>query len=151
AGRYMLGELSPEERETFEEHYFNCRQCAEDVRDLLAISSNSRAALLEMPDREEPASAGASKGSNGFQALRSSRIQPAYVMAAALVLCPLAIVTTLQSISLRSQLAPQAVSEFTLHPDARGEEIEIGARLAGQFLVLSADVPLAAPRLQWQV
>jgi anti-sigma factor RsiW len=151
AGRYMLGELSSAERERFEEHYFNCRQCAEDVRDLLAISSNSRAALLEMPDREEPAIAGGWKKSNPLQALRLSGVERAYVMAAALFLCPLTVVTTLQSIALRSQLAPQAVSEFTLHPDARGEEIEIGAPQTGQFVVLSADVPLAAPKLQWQV
>ena len=45
AERYMLGELSPAEREKFEEHYFNCTECAEDVRDFLAISSNSRPAL----------------------------------------------------------------------------------------------------------
>jgi hypothetical protein len=72
-------------------------------------------------------------------------------MASALVLCPLTVVTTLQSISLRSQLAPQAVSEFALHPDARGEEIEIAAPQSGQFLVLYADVPIAPPKLQWQV
>ena len=65
AGRYMLGELSPAEREKFEEHYFNCRECAEDVRDLLAISSNSRAVLFEMPDYEEPAAAMGRRGRTG--------------------------------------------------------------------------------------
>ncbi len=150
AGRYMLGELSPAEREKFEEHYFNCRECAEDVRDLLAVSSNSRAVLVQMPDYDEPAAAMGRKGSNWFQSFRFSP-QPAYVMASALALCVLTVVTTLQSISLRGQLVPQAVAEVALHPDARGEETEIGAQQTGQFLVLSADVPLAAPKLQWQV
>ena len=145
AGRYMLGELSPAEREKFEEHYFNCTKCADDVRDLQAISSNSRAALFEMPDEERAPAPG------WFQAFRLWRPQPAYAMATALALCALTVVTTLQSISLRSQLVPQAVSEFALHPDARGEEIEVGAPQVGQFVVLSADVPLAAPKLQWQV
>jgi hypothetical protein len=145
AGRYMLGELSPAEREKFEEHYFNCTKCADDVRDLQAISSNSRAALFEMPDEERAPAPG------WFQAFRLWRPQPAYAMATALALCALTVVTTLQSISLRSQLVPQAVSEFALHPDARGEEIEVGAPQVGQFVVLSADVPLAAPKLLWQV
>jgi anti-sigma factor RsiW len=150
AGRYMLGELTPAEREKFEEHYFNCTKCAEDVRDLQAISSNSRAALFEMPD-EEPSPAAGWDSPGWFQAFRLWRPRPAYMMATALALCALAVVTTLQSISLRSQLVPQAVSEFALHPDARGEEIEVGAPQVGQFVVLSADVPLAAPKLQWQV
>ena len=125
AGRYMLGELSPAEREKFEEHYFNCRECAEDVRDLLTVSSNSRAVLLQMPDYDQPAAATGWKG--WFQSFRFSP-QPAYVMASALALCVLTVVTTLQSISLRGQLVPQAVAEFALRPDARGEEIEISVR-----------------------
>jgi hypothetical protein len=149
AETYMLGELSRAEREKFEEHYFNCTKCAGDVRDLLAISTNSRAALFQVPDEERPAVD--LKGPNWLQAFRLWRPQTAYAMATALALCALTVVTTLQSISLRSQLVPQAVAEFALHPDARGEEIEIGAAQAGQFLVLSADVPLAAPKLQWQV
>ncbi len=31
AERYLLGELSAEEREKFEEHYFSCQQCADSV------------------------------------------------------------------------------------------------------------------------
>jgi hypothetical protein len=30
--RYLLGELSPETREAFEEHFFECEECALDVR-----------------------------------------------------------------------------------------------------------------------
>ncbi len=149
AERYILGELSPAEREKFEEHYFNCRECADDVRDLLAISSNSKTALFQMPDYDEPAAGWQKTG--WFQWFRLWRPQPAYVMASALALCALTVATTLQSISLRGQLVPQAVAEFALHPDARGEEVELAARQTGQFLVLSADVPLAAPKLQWQV
>src|SRR5580700_10047395 len=32
AERYLLGELPPDERERFEEHYFGCLECAQDVR-----------------------------------------------------------------------------------------------------------------------
>src|ERR1044072_7052993 len=32
AERYLIGELPPAEREAFEQHYFECEDCAEDVR-----------------------------------------------------------------------------------------------------------------------
>jgi hypothetical protein len=32
AERYMLDEMTDAERESFEDHYFNCRFCSEDVR-----------------------------------------------------------------------------------------------------------------------
>jgi anti-sigma factor RsiW len=35
--RYLLGTLDESEREAFEEHYFDCARCAEDVRSAAAI------------------------------------------------------------------------------------------------------------------
>ena len=32
AEKYLLGELAPELREQFEEHFFDCQECALDVR-----------------------------------------------------------------------------------------------------------------------
>ena len=32
AERYLLDEMTAEEREEFEEHYFSCAECAEDMR-----------------------------------------------------------------------------------------------------------------------
>jgi hypothetical protein len=32
AERYLLGEMAPEERDGFEEHYFGCRACGEEIR-----------------------------------------------------------------------------------------------------------------------
>ena len=32
AERYLLGELTGEERDSFEAHFFTCQDCAEDVR-----------------------------------------------------------------------------------------------------------------------
>ena len=33
AERYLLGEMTPEDRDAFEEHFFGCVECAADVRD----------------------------------------------------------------------------------------------------------------------
>lgn len=37
SARYLLGEMSDEERERFEEHFFGCSECSRDVRDGTAI------------------------------------------------------------------------------------------------------------------
>jgi hypothetical protein len=44
AERYALGEMTPEERDLFEEHYFDCSVCSQSVRDGAAIAAGSRAA-----------------------------------------------------------------------------------------------------------
>jgi hypothetical protein len=43
AERYVAHELSPAERDAFEEHFFDCRQCADDVRFELTFTANVRA------------------------------------------------------------------------------------------------------------
>jgi hypothetical protein len=47
AERYFLGELTGEDRDAFEEHFFTCQECAQDVRDLAAFSANARAIFRE--------------------------------------------------------------------------------------------------------
>jgi hypothetical protein len=43
--RYLLGELAPEDRESFEEHYFSCVTCAGEVREAARFRANAREAL----------------------------------------------------------------------------------------------------------
>jgi hypothetical protein len=151
ADRYVLGELSQAQREEFEAHYFECVECAEDVRAFLAISSNSRSVLVDVPDYGEPAAASGWKRLGWFQALRTWRPPAVYAMAPALALFALTIITTYQSITLRSQLVAQAVPQFALRPDVRGEGAEIGVQKQGHFLVLAADVPGASREVRWQI
>ena len=47
--RYLLGEFSAEEREAFEEHYFDCAECAEDVRAAAAFRANAKAVFRDKP------------------------------------------------------------------------------------------------------
>jgi hypothetical protein len=42
AERYILGELEPAERDAFEEHYFECSVCADDVRDSAKFAAGVR-------------------------------------------------------------------------------------------------------------
>src|SRR5919198_3603093 len=54
ADRYLLGELSAGEREQFEEHFFSCPECAEEVRAGAVLRANARAVFQreERPLRE---------------------------------------------------------------------------------------------------
>ena len=44
--RYLLGEMSEPERFAFEEHYFQCGECAEDIRAVSAGISRPAARRL---------------------------------------------------------------------------------------------------------
>src|SRR6266851_9526262 len=43
--RYFLGELTGADRELFEEHFFICPDCAEDVRAMTVFAANAKAAF----------------------------------------------------------------------------------------------------------
>lgn len=58
AEKYVLGELSPEVRERFEEHYFDCAECASDLEALASLMAAGKAVAEEgfspktsVPDR----------------------------------------------------------------------------------------------------
>ncbi len=45
--KYVLGELPQEARDSFEEHYFECGECAMDVRAVVAFAENARNVLRQ--------------------------------------------------------------------------------------------------------
>ena len=49
--RYLLSEMSTEERDDFEDHYFSCSACAEDVRAASRFRDDVRIQLKTKPDR----------------------------------------------------------------------------------------------------
>ncbi len=49
--RYLLGDLSASEREEFEEHFFTCRECAEELGAGAAFAANARAVFREQMRR----------------------------------------------------------------------------------------------------
>lgn len=52
--RYLLGELNADETSAFEEHYFDCRLCADDVRAGLAFFEGGRKLVREEREQERP-------------------------------------------------------------------------------------------------
>src|SRR5258708_5854815 len=53
--KYLLGELSPELRDAFEEHYFSCVECATQLRMTAEFVSASREILATAPIAEPKA------------------------------------------------------------------------------------------------
>lgn len=47
--RYLLNELDPDSRDQFEEHLFDCQECAVDVRAGVMFVEQSKVALAEKP------------------------------------------------------------------------------------------------------
>jgi len=48
AERYVAGELPPDETDAFEEHFFDCQECAEEVRWEQIFLANARAVAREL-------------------------------------------------------------------------------------------------------
>lgn len=46
-GRYLLGEMTAADRSDFEQHFFSCGECSEDLRMGAILVDNSRAVLRE--------------------------------------------------------------------------------------------------------
>jgi hypothetical protein len=55
AERYLLGEMPPEERDEFEEHFFSCKVCGEDVQIASVFIENARALYREREMQASPA------------------------------------------------------------------------------------------------
>ena len=51
--RYLLGEMEAPERDAFEEHYFSCADCAEEVVTATKFLDNARRPLLRLQGTEE--------------------------------------------------------------------------------------------------
>jgi|SRR5271165_758033 len=49
--RYLLNELDPEARDEFEEHFFDCQECARDIRAGSEFVEQSKIVLAESPEQ----------------------------------------------------------------------------------------------------
>lgn len=83
--KYVLGELPEDLRDQFEEHYFDCRECATDVRALATFMTASRMALEESVPEEPPVPARPPKGPGWFAWLRPVIAVPAIAALAAVL------------------------------------------------------------------
>ena len=60
--RYLLNELEPDQLDQFEEHLFECQECALDVRAGAMLIEQSKAVLSERPNVTQPVPVPSPKG-----------------------------------------------------------------------------------------
>lgn len=84
--RYLLDELDPEQRDEFEEHLFDCQDCADDVRAGAMFVEHSKVVLAEDPAAvPTPAPAPAPPHPGWFAWLRPAFAVPALALLLAVV------------------------------------------------------------------
>ena len=76
AEKYVLGELSHAQREQYEEHYFDCGECALDIRAIAAFADTARAVLRQEAEAARQAAAEPARG-GWFAWLRPALVVPA--------------------------------------------------------------------------
>jgi hypothetical protein len=139
--RYLLDEMSGAERETFEDHYFSCLACAEDVRTGGVLRDATRAGLLG--EQEDGRDVTRPSAGNRVVAFRPRRWYQSTVLPWA-VAATLALVAGYQTLvmvpSLRPLNEPRVLAPVTLRPASRGQEprIPVGPDAAAITLAVDA-------------
>jgi hypothetical protein len=139
--RYLLGEMSEPERFDFEAHYFECGECAEDVRAGNAFARGVRAVCEEDGARARPPVI-------GQEVVRPRRFPwftpPVWAPMAASVM--LAAVVGYQSlVTIPGLRSSRALSQVVLRAAARGDEQTIALQRDQPYSVLSLDVNAVDP------
>ena len=142
--RYLLDELTPEQREAFEEHLFDCQDCAFDLRAGTVFVQEAKEQLpaltADLPRRE---SATAPTHKKSWFSFLTPVFKPAFaapVFAAMLVIIGyqnLIILPRLQVASMEPHLAPWA----SLHTATRGAASTPVEADAKSGVVLLVDLP----------
>jgi anti-sigma factor RsiW len=118
AERYILDDLTPDERDAFEDHYFSCEECADAVRSCTLLAENTRAVAKE--DRLRPSKAGQ------VVAIAPRPVRPAWrewftAVAAVLLLGVVGFQTFVTIPRLERQASsPGPIEAVLLHPLSRG-------------------------------
>ena len=138
--RYALGELTPAERDSFEDHYADCSHCMNEVEVAAAFAANAREVFREREGARE-------RGVKGVSWFRW-RPFPALALSAALNLLLAAGLgygllrfrpsTTLVDVAA----APESVEIVPVHAATRGSEAATQVvHASGRPVVLSFDLP----------
>jgi len=127
--RYLLGEMTEAERQSFEAHYFECEPCADDLRAGSRMRDGVAAGLLVAP---------------AVRTSRPVRTYSHYVSWAAAA--SLALVAGYEGMLLRQQppMAPQALAPVTLRAATRGAEAEVPVTAGATAVTLAVPLDVAA-------
>jgi putative zinc finger protein len=128
--KYWLGELPANERLEFEEHFFGCAHCAEELLTTQVLVENARAVLKEN-------GAKSAKQKTWFRWL----LTPIPVWApACVVLALLAVVVPRYRNGANESTVSRVVTAVALHPMSRGEPQVVSLPLRTSTYLLTLDI-----------
>jgi hypothetical protein len=138
--RYLLEEMSELERHAFEDHYFSCLECAEDVRTGGMLREGVRAGLLRAETAPGRATVTQLKPASMKFVWTPSAVIPWAVAAT------LALAVGYQSLTPPVQpLQPQALAPVTLRAASRGAEATVPLAPGAGAVTLAIDINGAEP------
>jgi hypothetical protein len=137
AEKYVLGELSPNLREEYEEHYFECDECASDLKAAAAFGDSARELFRKESGQEERVQAG-----RLFGWLRPAIAAPA-LAALLLVVCYQSFVTIprLQRGAVARTTGQNADFVSLIGADSRAEGAKTFQIHRDRPAILEVDVP----------
>jgi anti-sigma factor RsiW len=149
--RYLLEEMADAEREAFEAHYFECQECADDVRTGAVMREGAQAGFLAGPHAARsariatfpsvPKAAGTPSAPVGRRAWYRSTALP-WSIAATLALS--IGYQSRQSTSGGAELGPRTLTTVTLRPASRGSVPTVALSESHAALALDLDAQGAA-------
>lgn len=152
AERYLLDEMTEQERYEFEAHYFECVECAEIVRAGAAMAAGARAGRISQVAPITPIRPVTPVTPVAPAAERQSRLFTFVPLAAAAALALVAGYQALVTIpGLRARMSPRAVHPVALAPASRGEAPVIPITTAREGITLMVDVSAGAGPLSFQL
>jgi hypothetical protein len=146
--QYLLDEMAPEEREAFEEHYFECAICADELKAASSFASNAKAIFAASEaSPKTPLVLEQKPKSSWFGWLRP---QTAALAFAGVAIVSLGVVATLWH-QINQYSSPRIVDSSFLRGQTRGTAPVIQA-VAGGPVLLTFDLPeVQASRLRYLV
>jgi hypothetical protein len=149
AERYLLHDLSPQEREDFEEHYFACAECGDEVRSAFALADNAKGVFAAEADRQAFRKSEIRNPKSEIPFFR--RFRPAFAapVAAALLLG----VVLYQSVwvipglqrNLDSLNQAQVIPSIVARAAIRGEDTVVEISERDRFVQLMLDINMTVP------
>lgn len=148
--RYLLDELSPELREAFEEHMFECQECAFDVRAGNVFLTEAKIQLPQLAQVMSPAAAAAAESKAQNASRREAKkpwwsfiSMPAFAVPAFAALLAVIAFQNLSTIpTLRSEATePRIIPWSSLHAGTRGTEPTLVQADRKQGALVLIDLP----------
>jgi hypothetical protein len=152
--RYLLNELTPELRDEFEAHYFECEECAEDLRAAAQFIELAKPYLAKLPETEATRTEAVktetpANGKNRNKVIRFPLfLRPALLVPAlAAMLAVIAFQNLVTVPGMKGQIAkldgPQVLSTLSLHDGtSRGGPVPQVSVRPHQSFVANIDIPV---------